>query len=277
MARKRLGEILLEAGVIDNAQLSAALGEQRRWGRRLGVVLVEMGIVEEETMIKALSRQLNIPAVDLQKQHVDLDAVSKLDFDFCQENACLAFRYEAHGKFLDVAMADPANPTVFDEIRVKTHCNVRPHIAGPITIDIAIRQAYQGKELGPVTPIVLRGYKIDLPPAENANLSTRSRRGSTPAPIRERVIDFDEPKEEPQKDRHKAPTQKVPAQKKASPSSSLPPPVPTDASENNLKTELAQLRAMLERDEMVLRKLMTLLVEKGVLSREELTSRLKED
>ena len=64
--RPKFGEILVQAGAIDEMQLRAALGEQKRWGQRLGVTLVKMGIIEERDLVRALARQLEIPVVQLE-------------------------------------------------------------------------------------------------------------------------------------------------------------------------------------------------------------------
>lgn len=57
----RLGDLLIKAGVVNDAQLNAALNEQRQWGGRLGAILVRMGALSEDLLVKALAHQLNIP------------------------------------------------------------------------------------------------------------------------------------------------------------------------------------------------------------------------
>ena len=61
----RLGEILVQAGVIDEFQLSAALEEHRRCGHRLGITLVRLGFLEENDLVRALAAQLQLPIVKL--------------------------------------------------------------------------------------------------------------------------------------------------------------------------------------------------------------------
>src|SRR5689334_9700864 len=61
MARKRLGEILIQAGVLDEARLNVALREQQRWGGPLGRKLIELHLIREEDLVQALAFQLNIP------------------------------------------------------------------------------------------------------------------------------------------------------------------------------------------------------------------------
>ena len=70
MARKKLGEMLLEAGVIDQTGLRAALVEQRRWGGHLGRVLIDMKLVSEEQLVGVLSRQLGIGTVEVDKLQI---------------------------------------------------------------------------------------------------------------------------------------------------------------------------------------------------------------
>ena len=77
--RLKVGEILIKAGVIDEMQLAAALGDQSNWGGRLGVALVKMGLVEESDLVRALAQQLQIPVVKLEGKRVQqevLDLVS---------------------------------------------------------------------------------------------------------------------------------------------------------------------------------------------------------
>ena len=94
MARKRLGEILVQAGVIDEVQLKAALGEQRKWGRPLGQTLVEMRFIDESTLVRLLSTQLNIPAVVLDNVVPTQAALRKLDYEFCATHMCFPFAFE---------------------------------------------------------------------------------------------------------------------------------------------------------------------------------------
>ena len=64
-AKQKLGDLLVASGTIDAAQLTAALGEQKSWGRPLGMTLVRMGFVDEDTLIHALASQLKLPIVKL--------------------------------------------------------------------------------------------------------------------------------------------------------------------------------------------------------------------
>src|SRR5216117_2766791 len=107
MARKRLGEILVQAGVLDETRLRAALAEQRRWGGPLGRILVEMGGISEEVMVQALSHQLNFPAINLDTKVIPTDVLDLVPPELAEQHSVLPFAVQ--GKFLDVAMADPTN------------------------------------------------------------------------------------------------------------------------------------------------------------------------
>ena len=75
MARKRLGEILLERGIIDEDQLNSALAYQRQWGHRLGGALVAKGFLTEGMRVKVLSETMSLPAVDLSTVDFDGEAL----------------------------------------------------------------------------------------------------------------------------------------------------------------------------------------------------------
>jgi type IV pilus assembly protein PilB len=244
MARKRLGEILISAGVLDVSRLQAALTEQRRWGGQLGRILVDMKLVSEEVLVKALAHQLNFPIVDLEKQQVAAEVLELVPGELAEQHHIVPFQRE--GKFLDVAMSDPTNMGIIDELRIRTQLNVRPYLAGPRKIERAIAR-YYGRGLGilgvdPRAGQRQGGYDevdaIDLdlrapfPPGGGAR---RARTGD-PAPSAE---------------------------------------AERAAEIRSLQQRISKLEALIARDEDVLRKLLSLLIEKGVASREEILERIK--
>ena len=83
--KPRIGEILVRAGVIDEMQLSSALGEQSRWGRRLGVTLIKMGMVEEGHLVRALATQLDLPVASLAGKRIaqNVPAMTSATFRSC--------------------------------------------------------------------------------------------------------------------------------------------------------------------------------------------------
>jgi hypothetical protein len=138
MARKKLGEILIQAGVIEEGQLRAALTEQARWGGPLGRILVDMRIISEDALVQALSHQLNFPAIKIDEKRIPQGALDLVPVELCEQHGMIPFNLS--GKFLDVAMADPTNLGIIDELRIRTRLNVRAYLAGPKSIERAINR-----------------------------------------------------------------------------------------------------------------------------------------
>src|SRR5262249_41246294 len=119
MARKRLGELLILAGVIDDAGLGVGLRQAQRWGGALGRGVVDLGLVREPDLVRALSMQLAIPvAPDLLKIKIYPNVLNLMPEEFCLEHSIIPFQHE--GKFVDVALCDPTNLSILDEVRIRT-------------------------------------------------------------------------------------------------------------------------------------------------------------
>lgn len=140
--RIKLGELLVRAGVLDEAKLKAALHEQERWGGRLGATLVAMGFVPEDLLVKALSKQLAVPVAHLDELDVPDQILRRIDLDFAKVHAVCPERYLLDRRTLLVAMADPINVQVIDEIGRRTGLRVQPTVAGERAINLAIGKLY---------------------------------------------------------------------------------------------------------------------------------------
>lgn len=124
--RIRLGDLLVEHKLISEGQLSAALDEQKKSGHKLGRVLIENGYVNEDDVLDLLSRQLNVPYVDLSTFQFKPDVVNKLPETAARRFRALALEETPDG--LLVGMADPTNIFAYDDlVRV---------IKGPIKIAV---------------------------------------------------------------------------------------------------------------------------------------------
>jgi hypothetical protein len=139
MARLRVGEILVSAGVITRDQLGVALSEQKRWGGRLGKIFVAKRFMSEETLVQALSRQLGIELIDLDGIEIPPEVLRLVPADLVQRHVLLPFRQQ--GSFLDVAMSDPLNLEVSDQLRALTQKHIRPFLAPESAIQRAIHAA----------------------------------------------------------------------------------------------------------------------------------------
>lgn len=145
--KKRLGDFLLEEGLIDKFQLASALAEQKKWGGRLGKHLIELGILSEEVLVKVLSKLLALPSVDVGRLSIPRSVVEYVQVKTAEKYNVIPIGIEdAPGskKTIIVAMSDPTNLSALDELRFTTGCAVRPVVSGDTSIERAIRTYYYG-------------------------------------------------------------------------------------------------------------------------------------
>jgi len=124
----RLGERLLAKRVITEAQLRHALQIQPQSARPLGRVLVELGVLDEDRLTAVLGEHLDVPVVNLGRQEVDAEAARLVPEEFARRHVVLPISRE-NGD-LGVAMADPANLHLINDLRLITGLGIVPHIAG---------------------------------------------------------------------------------------------------------------------------------------------------
>jgi type IV pilus assembly protein PilB len=138
---ERLGDLLVREGLITREQLQKALEEQRATGMRLGYVLVKLGLVQEIEITKMLARQYRVPAVDLSRFEVDEKIIKLLPPDVAVKHHVLPLKRE--GRTLTVAMAEPTNLTVIEDLKFITRFDIFPVIAGEYTLRQAIERYYE--------------------------------------------------------------------------------------------------------------------------------------
>ena len=124
----RLGQVLLAEGLIDEQQLARALDAQRATPAQLGAVLVNQGAIQEDRLTDALSLHLDVPIADLKKGLVDSDLVRLVPADFARRNHVLPIRRD--NGHLAVAMSDPGNLPLLNDLRLITGLAIAPFIAG---------------------------------------------------------------------------------------------------------------------------------------------------
>ncbi len=112
--RVRIGDLLVEQKMISEAQLQAALAEQKKSGRKLGRVLIENGFVDEDKLLLLLSEQLEIPYVDLSRFELDPELVVRLPETHARRYRALVLKETPAG--LLVGMGDPTDIFAFDEL-----------------------------------------------------------------------------------------------------------------------------------------------------------------
>ena len=145
--KKRLGEMLIEAGVIDETQLLSALGHQRKWGGKLGQALIDLKLATEPQIVAALARKFGYPAVGLAAvtPSPQLEGVLKLvPRELALRQTLLPIAADTNS--ITVVMADPSNIGVVDEISFRTGRRVKVALAGDREIAAAVRRLYFAEE-----------------------------------------------------------------------------------------------------------------------------------
>ncbi len=136
---KRLGELLLRESLISVEQLEKALEDQSTSGSSLGSSLVKLGYINESDLMDFLSRQFGVPAVDPTKIDIDKKIVELIPSHMIQKYLLVPIALK--GNTLSIAMADPSNHFIIDDIRFLTRKNIQVNVATESSI-IAVIQEY---------------------------------------------------------------------------------------------------------------------------------------
>lgn len=145
IAADRLGELLVREGLLTNEQLNKVLQEQAANGYRIGLAVVKLGLVPETTVVKLLARQHRMPAVDLSRFEVDPRLLKLIPADVASRHTVLPLKRE--GRQLTVAIADPTNLGVVDDLKFITRYDIVPVLAGEYSMRAAIEKHYEGSEI----------------------------------------------------------------------------------------------------------------------------------
>jgi type IV pilus assembly protein PilB len=140
----RIGDLLISAGLISKEQLEKALQEQKQNGTRVGYNLVKLGFVPEIELTKTLAKQYKMPAVDLSKFAVDPKIAKLVPAEMALKNLVLPLKRD--GRTLTVAMADPTNMGVVEDIKFITRYDIFPVIAGEFTLRNILEKLFESTE-----------------------------------------------------------------------------------------------------------------------------------
>jgi len=140
----RIGDLLIREGLITKEQLEKALQEQKQNGTRVGYNLVKLGFVPEIELTKALAKQYKMPAVDLSKFEVDPKIAKLIPGEMALKNLVLPLKRD--GRTLTVAMADPTNMGVLEDLKFITRYDIFPVIAGEFTIRNVLEKIFESTE-----------------------------------------------------------------------------------------------------------------------------------
>jgi type IV pilus assembly protein PilB len=140
----RLGEMLIEAGLIDSFQLNAGLAHQRNRGGRLGAALVKLGYLNEERLLSFLAEQHNCSRIDFRHLMIPPEVLMQIPAEKARQYTVVPIEHRelAGCRGLVVAMSDPTNLMVIDSLQFLTGCRVRPAVASDASIRNAIDTYY---------------------------------------------------------------------------------------------------------------------------------------
>jgi len=176
--RKKLGELLIDEGLIDEMQLNSAIGHQRNWGGKLGSTLVELGFLTEEDIARVLESQLKQKCLgeeDIEPTPQALEMVSAQD----------AFRYNilpirVDDRTLELAMSNPYDLEITDAIELKVKRRVKGVLAVESAIKHAIKRYYFGEETGRQYKSTVGEHKPDIADMEVVHYGNQDKEYTPP-------------------------------------------------------------------------------------------------
>ena len=145
MNRERVGLQLVDAKVISSDNLSQALDIQQGEGGRLGSILVRMGVLSESTLLEFLSQHYGVATVELSTCSIDGSLRGLVPYDVVHQHLVLPVRKTTSR--LSLAMADPTNASLLDDLRFRTGLHIIPMVATESDLRTAISRMYgQGQD-----------------------------------------------------------------------------------------------------------------------------------
>ncbi len=121
--KARVGDILAEAGLVTNQQVEEALQEQASGKRkRIGLILIEKGLITEDQLLEALAHKFGLKVIDLEETQIDPQALKKVPRDMIIRMQSLPISLQ--GITLTVATANPTDPTISENLRFATNCQI---------------------------------------------------------------------------------------------------------------------------------------------------------
>ena len=160
----RIGDLLIEHKIIAQEQLTAALADQKKSGRKLGRVLIENGYLSEDQLLDFLSRQLNIPYIELKRYQVKPEVVRLIPEVQARRFRVLALEDARDG--LLIGMADPTDIFAYDELTRVLRRPIRLAVVREAdllkTIDIMYRRTAEISGLAQELEQELSANDVDL-------------------------------------------------------------------------------------------------------------------
>ena len=176
----RLGDVLINNGVITIDQLKQALEAQKGTGRMLGEVLVDEGFLTAEEIAQALSNQMHLPFVDLKRVDIPDEILNLVPVNVLKKNKVFPYAYApGNPNVLQVAMVDPMDMNAMDDIYIITNLQVEPAVTTVRDIMLAIDQYYGQEDMN----AVLENYANEKELAEEQLIDEEAAEDVNSSPI----------------------------------------------------------------------------------------------
>ena len=164
---KRIGEALTELGAVSADQVREALGAQKRLGKRLGRIFLELGLINDAQLAAALAKSLGIPLLDCSNLEVSPEALILLPKSLAEKKLLLPIRVK--NRLLLLAMADPTDLAAIDEVAFRTGFKVEASVCAESSLAAAIKKHLSANE-------ALYDLLEKLPPMEEVEFVKESDR-----------------------------------------------------------------------------------------------------
>jgi type IV pilus assembly protein PilB len=154
MAMRRLGQVMVDMGFIDDEQLDLLIDEQKQQpGMLIGRVAMDMGLIDEEKLTQAVAEQMVLEVVSPHEVKIAKPVLSLVSTPMAQMYRVIPINFDEGSGTLTVAMADPQNLSVQDELRTFLGHNIRVQVASESSINAALER-YYGENTESVESIV---------------------------------------------------------------------------------------------------------------------------
>ena len=146
--RKRLGDLLVGAGVISIEQLGEALKKQKELGLRLGETLIELNYTDENEIVEAIHKQMGFPIARVREAKLQPEVIALLSESIVRKHRVLPFEVDENNpNILRVAMEDPLNIIAIDDLSIVTNMQIDPMVASPSDIRFGIERYYGNEQV----------------------------------------------------------------------------------------------------------------------------------
>ena len=178
---KKLGVLLIEAGLITPAQLQETLRHQRISGGRLGSTLVAQGIINEDSLMDFLAKQTGVPRLDVKQLEVPAGILKRIPRRLAEQMTILPVGLK-EPRSLVLAMADPLDLNAVDSARFASGMSIEPVVASHKALRQAIADNY-GRLEGAVQPLAIDFNPLPAPTEQSARVLNNPFLSPPPTPI----------------------------------------------------------------------------------------------